>query len=71
MLEESWKRDALRLGYTSEREMLKGMYSDRRMTLRDMAELLGYSTWAIRRRLILNKIPMRKKGRVQCQQQST
>jgi hypothetical protein len=59
---ESWQPIADTLGFSSEEEMLKHLYIMQEFSLSQLRNILGYSTWAIRRRLIINGIPLRGKG---------
>lgn len=62
MLSESWQPIADTLGFKSEEEMLKHLYLSQSFSLLQMKQVLGYSTYAIRRRLIEFGIPLRSRG---------
>ena len=59
---ESWQPVADTLGFKDEREMLVNLYTIQEFSLSQLKGILGYSTWSIRRRLILNGIPPRSRG---------
>jgi len=59
---ESWQPIAVTLGFEDESEMLKNLYIVQNFSLNQLRSILGYSTWAIRRRLILAGIPLKGKG---------
>jgi len=48
------------LGYSTEEEMLRELYKG--LSLREMAELTGYSVFMLRTRMIRAKIPLRPRG---------
>ena len=59
---ESWQPAAENLGFHDEADMLKHLYCIQNFSLNQLSSILGYSTWSIRRRLIINGIPMKSKG---------
>jgi hypothetical protein len=59
---ENWQPLADTLGFRSEAEMLKELYCTQGFSLMQLKSILGYSVWAIRRRLIIHGVPMRGKG---------
>jgi hypothetical protein len=61
-LEEDWTAMARTLGYETELDMLKGLYLYDQMSISEMAKVLGYSDWSVRRRLVMNQIRMRPRG---------
>ena len=61
-LPESWLQIAQTLGYPSEREMLRDLYSKHRLSVTELAEILGFSRTNVRRRLVYNFIVPRGRG---------
>lgn len=62
MKAENWHSVAATLGFDSESEMLKNLYMEQKFSLNQLRHILGYSTYSIRRRLILLGIEMRARG---------
>ena len=62
MHEESWQGLADTLGFDSERTMLQHFYLEQGFSIRQMADKLGYSTFAVRRRLLSFGIELRRRG---------
>lgn len=58
--EQDFCREVSALGYESEKEMLVDLYST--YSLSEMAKILGYSTFCIRRKMILLGIKLRPRG---------
>lgn len=61
-LEENWQPIALSLGYAHEKEMLKSLYEEDNFSIKDLAKLLGFAAWSVRRRLMIYGIPLRSRG---------
>lgn len=59
---ESWQPIANTLGFRTEEEMLKHLYVQQGFSLNELSKILGPSFWAIRRRLVLLGVPMRRRG---------
>ena len=59
---ESWIPIAQTLGFESELEMLKHLYVQQDFSLSQMSSIIGYSTWTIRRRLLISGIPLKGRG---------
>lgn len=62
VIEEDWGPLARSLGYPDARDMLTDMYVNQEQSLGKMSKALGFSTFAVRRRLINYRIPLRAKG---------
>lgn len=62
VIEESWRPVAQTLGFQSEEEMLKDLYVVQLFSLKELAHIVGYSPWSVRRRLIQHHIPLRGRG---------
>lgn len=60
--EESWRPAAEALGFTSEEEMLRNLYLLQKHSIKQIAHTLGYSTFAVRRRLLILNVQMRQRG---------
>jgi len=60
--ESDWTGLVKTLGYRSEREMLVDMYGTAAMSLSEIAKVLGFSTFAVRRRLMVHGIRLRERG---------
>ncbi len=57
------EEEAKSLGFPNSREMLVTMYVARRMTIRQIADKLGFHYVTIKRRLEMNGVEMRPRGR--------
>jgi hypothetical protein len=62
MPEESWLPIAQALGYTGEKEMLENLYLTQQMSINEIAFVLGYAGWTVRRRLLEYNIRLRSRG---------
>lgn len=62
ILEESWQPLADTLGFPNEREMLNELYLLQRLSLSQIAKVLGVSHVNVRRRLLGHGIPLRARG---------
>lgn len=60
IIRESWQQLADTLGFRTEEEMLRSLYST--MSIGEMASRLGYSNNNVRNRLVKLGIPLRKRG---------
>lgn len=60
--EESWDQHAKTLGFANEEAMLKHLYVHSKMSLAEIAEVLGYSIFTIRSRLLRLGVDMRPRG---------
>lgn len=61
-LEESWLPIANTLGFETEEAMLKHLYLEQRLSLSQLAKIVGYSTFTVRERLVRNLILLRGRG---------
>jgi len=61
-IEESWQPIAETLGYRNEEEMLKHLYNEQGFSLSQIAKIVGYSVWSVRRRLVMTGVVMRNRG---------
>lgn len=66
MRNESWQSVADTLGFRDEESMIKHLYAVQLFSLNEMSDILGYSSWAIRRKLIIYHVPMRSRGGPAC-----
>ena len=62
ILPESWQHFADTTGFRDEKEMLHSFYLEQKLSINQIAEVLGVSTGAVRRRLRLADIPLRGRG---------
>lgn len=60
--EESWIEVARALGFDSEEEMLRHLYSVQKFSINQMSRIVGYSSFSVRRRLLLLNIVLRSRG---------
>ncbi len=58
----SWNSEARALGFENEKEMLIDLYMLNNFSLTQIAKMLGYSYFAVRRRLIVWGISLRQRG---------
>lgn len=61
-LHESWEAVATTLGYRNEAEMLVDMYVVKTMSIAQIRDRLGYAHNAVRERLLILGIKLRKRG---------
>lgn len=61
-VEEDWGPLVSTLGFRSEEDMLRQFYLLQGFSIKELAKILGYTTWTVRRRLILWGIPLRQRG---------
>lgn len=62
ILENDWSDILNTLGFESERSMLQELYVEQRLSINQLAQAIGFSAFAVRRRLIVNNIPLRARG---------
>ena len=62
ILEQSWNNEANTLGYENEKEMLRGLYLEQAYSINQIALVLGFSAFNIRRRLLTWGIQLRHRG---------
>lgn len=60
-MEADWSGVVTTLGYVSEREMLTDFYT-KGMSIKDIAKVVGFSSWNVRRRLQSHGIELRARG---------
>lgn len=60
--EESWTPIAQLLGFDTEEEMLKHFYMIQSFSIKQISQVIGYSTFTVRRRLLLWHVNLRKRG---------
>lgn len=60
--EESWDPVAKTLGFESEGEMLKYFYVQERRSIKEIAKVVGFAAWTVRRRIQHLEIPLRSRG---------
>lgn len=61
-IEESWQAIAATLGYRDEQSMLRSLYTEEEFSINEIAKILGFSSFNVRRRLIEHQIPLRSRG---------
>lgn len=61
-LRESWLNIAHTLGYRSEEEMLRDLYSIQKLSIGTISKTLGYSRNNVRNRLLELHIPLHSRG---------
>jgi hypothetical protein len=59
-IEESWLEVAKTLGYENEREMLLQLYQE--FSINEIAKIIGYTAWSVRRRLLEQGVQLRSRG---------
>lgn len=64
-LEEDWAHVATTLGLSTEAEMLKHLYEEQAWSIKEIAKLVGASTFNVRRRLLRQGLVMRTRGGAQ------
>ena len=62
IIEESWGPEAKTLGFPNETTMLKHLYLEEECSIHQIAKILGYSPWSVRRRLLMLRVPLRSRG---------
>jgi len=60
--EQPWTREARALGFASEAEMLNHLYLQQFRSIRQIAQMLGYSAFNVRRRLHRMGVKLRPRG---------
>lgn len=60
--ENSWLPQAHTLGFLCEEDMLKSLYVEQSLSIKQIAHILGYSTFSVRSRLIRLGITLRSRG---------
>lgn len=60
--EESWKGIADSLGFRSEEEMLRHLYGIQKFSINQIAKIVGYTSFSVRRRLIMLRVNLRARG---------
>lgn len=61
-LEKSWNPEAQALGYENEKEMLQDLYEVNGFTIKEIARMLGFSFFNVRKRAMSWGIRMRTRG---------
>lgn len=61
--EESWQPIADTLGFVNEEEMLRHLYTEQNFSIRDIASVVGYSSFVVRNRLMRLQPPLAFKTR--------
>jgi hypothetical protein len=62
VMEESWNPIAQSLGYKNERDMLLRLYEHEQFSITQIAKVVGYAAWTVRRRLVQQGIKIRGRG---------
>ena len=60
--ERSWNAEANTLGYESEKQMMHDLYVVNNFSIAQMAEMLGYSFFSVRKRLQSWGISLKRRG---------
>lgn len=60
--EVDFTAEASTLGFVCERDMLAHFYLEQMFSIADLSHILGFSTFAVRKRLLVHGIPRRGKG---------
>lgn len=61
-IEVSWLAEAKELGFETEAQMLSHLYDEQGFTISQIAKIVGYSTFAVRRRLTQLGVTFRARG---------
>lgn len=61
-VEASWDPVAKTLGFENENEMLKYLYVQEKRSIGEIAKVVGFAPWSVRRRLLNLEVPLRRRG---------
>ena len=61
-IEENWQPVADTLGFRDVEHMLKDLYLAMNFSIHDIAKVVGYSSFAVRKRLVMLGVPLRSRG---------
>lgn len=62
ILDQSWNPEAQTLGYENEREMLIDLYNEQNFSIGQIAEVIGYSAFSVRKRLMMFGVSLKSRG---------
>lgn len=60
--EESWRDVADTLGFNSEEEMLRHLYTIQKFSINQISRIVGYTSFSVRRRLLMLSVVLRGRG---------